>query len=133
VNSGERDVQALIVVDMQAAFVSGSTGVPMAAELVITVKALLRAARGNGTLVVQLQNDGPQGALDEPGTPGWELFLPAGDGDGDTERVIGAEPGLPRPSAARRTCHLRHPGCRGAGGPRPACDGVASSRMGAGR
>ncbi|HEY0937114.1 MAG TPA: isochorismatase family protein [Trebonia sp.] len=76
-NPGPRTVQALIVVDVQAAFVYGAGAVPAAARLLPAVSALLSAARESGALVVQLQNDGPPGAADEPGTPGWELFLPA--------------------------------------------------------
>ena len=34
-------------------------------------------------VVIQLQNDGPPGARDEPGAPGWELFLPARARDGE--------------------------------------------------
>jgi nicotinamidase-related amidase len=71
-----RVVQALVVVDVQAAFVSGPGAVPAAEELMVAVKELLRGARESGALVVQLQNDGPVGAVDEPGSPGWELFLP---------------------------------------------------------
>ena len=38
-------------------------------------------ARAADALVIQLQNDGPDDALDEPGTPTWELHFPV-----DTER-----------------------------------------------
>jgi len=81
-----RSVQALIIVDVQAAFVSGADAVPAAAALVATVAGLLRRARAAGALVVQLQNDGLPGTPDEPGTPGWELFLPAGENG--TEHVV---------------------------------------------
>lgn len=69
-----RGVQALLVVDMQSAFVSGPDAVPTAGELVVAVDDLVRAARDADALVVHLQNDGPVGAADEPGSPGWELF-----------------------------------------------------------
>jgi len=81
-----RNVQALIVVDMQTAFVSGNEAVPGAAGLLVAVTDLMRRAREAGALVVQLQNDGLPGTADEPHTPGWELFLPAPEGDG--QRVI---------------------------------------------
>lgn len=69
---------ALIVVDMQSAFVFGPGAVPSAKALVTAAERLLDAARAAGALVVQLQNDGPPGAPDEVGTDGWTLlFLPA--------------------------------------------------------
>ncbi|MFI6104208.1 isochorismatase family protein [Streptomyces sp. NPDC051310] len=69
-------VQALLLVDLQRAFVSGAEAVPDAARLLRHIRDLLARARSGGALVVHLQNDGPPGAADEPGTPGWELFLP---------------------------------------------------------
>jgi nicotinamidase-related amidase len=83
VTDTRRSVQALIVVDMQAAFVSGEEAVPEAAGLIITVAELVRRARETDALVVHLQNDGPPGSSDEPHTPGWELFLPARERDGE--------------------------------------------------
>lgn len=78
-------VQALIVVDVQSAFVSGPDAVPAAPRMLVCVKDLMAKARTAGALVVQLQNDGPEGAPDEPGTPGWELHLPA---DEDRRDVV---------------------------------------------
>lgn len=78
-----RSVQALIVVDMQAAFVSGDEAVPEAARLVATVADLMRRAWETDAIVVQLQNDGPPGSPDEPHTPGWELFPPARERNGE--------------------------------------------------
>jgi nicotinamidase-related amidase len=69
-------VQALLLVDLQRAFVSGAEAVPDAARLLRHARDLLARARSGGALVVHLQNDGPPGAADEPGTAGWELFLP---------------------------------------------------------
>ncbi|MFD3333651.1 isochorismatase family protein [Streptomyces sp. NPDC058700] len=79
-------VDALIVVDVQAAFVTGDGAVPGAARLVDRTADLIARARQGGALVVHLQNDGPPGAEDEPHTPGWELHHPVRHGP--TERVI---------------------------------------------
>jgi nicotinamidase-related amidase len=86
VTDDQRNVQALIVVDMQTAFVSGNEAVPAAAALLVAVRDLIRRAREAGALVVQLQNDGLPGTADEPHTPGWELFLPVAGDNG--QRVI---------------------------------------------
>ncbi|MEV7192014.1 cysteine hydrolase family protein [Streptomyces sp. NPDC093510] len=76
-------VQALIVVDMQSAFVAGDEAVPDAERLLDRVRGLLAKARDNGALVVQLQNDGAPGTPDETGSPGWELHLPVDIGRGE--------------------------------------------------
>ncbi|WP_352244549.1 isochorismatase family protein [Actinoplanes sp. NBRC 103695] len=75
-----RLAEALIVVDVQVAFVSGADAVPAAEPLTEAVRGLVTRARAGGALVVHLQNDGPAGAVDEPGTPGWELYLPIQEG-----------------------------------------------------
>ncbi|MFE8941268.1 isochorismatase family protein [Streptomyces sp. NPDC007872] len=66
-------VDALIVVDVQTAFVTGDGAVPGAERLVDRTTDLIARARRDGALVVHLQNDGPPGSEDEPHTPGWEL------------------------------------------------------------
>lgn len=76
-------VHALIVVDMQSAFVDGPEAVPHAATVLAGTERLVAGARAAGALVVQLQNDGPEGASDEVGTPGWELRLPVDTGRGE--------------------------------------------------
>ncbi|MFF1509594.1 isochorismatase family protein [Streptomyces sp. NPDC058326] len=73
-------VDALIVVDVQSAFVTGAGAVPGAARLVDRTTGLIARARQAGALVVHLQNDGPPGAEDEPHTPGWELHHPVEPG-----------------------------------------------------
>jgi nicotinamidase-related amidase len=77
---------ALIVVDMQTAFVHGPHAVPGPGPLLENIRLLLGHARAAGALVVHLQNDGADGAPDEPGTPGWELALSVRMGD--TEVVV---------------------------------------------
>ena len=71
---------ALIIIDVQTAFVSGPNAVPAAATIVAAVTGLLSRARKADTLIIHLQNDGATGAPDEPGTPGWQLFLQVCDG-----------------------------------------------------
>jgi nicotinamidase-related amidase len=78
--TGTPTYDALIVVDLQTAFVSGTDAVPAAAQLLDRVGELLDRARAADAIVVHLQNDGPPGADDEPGTPGWELYLPVKPG-----------------------------------------------------
>ncbi|QNE74973.1 isochorismatase family protein [Streptomyces finlayi] len=77
-------LQALLVVDVQSAFVSGAGAVPGAALLLDRTTGLIARARASGALVVHIQNDGPTGAGDEPHTPGWELHLPVGTGPGES-------------------------------------------------
>ncbi|MFJ6567510.1 isochorismatase family protein [Streptomyces sp. NPDC091292] len=79
-------VEALIVVDVQAAGVTGDRAVPDAARLVDRTADLIARARQSGALVVHLQNDGAPGTGDEPHTPGWELHHPVLTGP--TEVVI---------------------------------------------
>ncbi|MFB6718626.1 cysteine hydrolase family protein [Kribbella sp. NPDC056345] len=74
------DVDALILVDLQTAFVTGDHAVPNASRLLDRATDLLDRARAAGAVVVHLQNDGPPGADDEIGTPGWELYLPTKPG-----------------------------------------------------
>ncbi|MFC7310427.1 isochorismatase family protein [Streptomyces monticola] len=94
-------VEALIVVDIQSAFVTGDGAVPSAAPLLVRIEDLIGRARDSGALVVHLQNDGPDGAPDEAGTPGWELHFPVEQGprevtyrktedDGFAETELGA-------------------------------------------
>lgn len=79
-------VDALLVVDVQSAFVTGPGAVPDAARLIDRTADLLARARKEGAFVVHLQNDGPPGAEDEPHTPGWELHHPVAPGP--TEVVV---------------------------------------------
>lgn len=79
-------VDALILVDLQSAFVSGENAVPGADRLLDRTTELLDRAREAGAVVVHLQNDGAPGAADEPGTRGWELYLPVKPGP--REQVI---------------------------------------------
>ncbi|MHC3463642.1 cysteine hydrolase family protein [Streptomyces flavovirens] len=73
-------VEALVVVDVQAASVTGEGALPGAARLLDRTAGLIARARQGGALVVHVQNDGRPGAGDEPGTPGWELHHPVRTG-----------------------------------------------------
>ncbi|MFC7619898.1 isochorismatase family protein [Microlunatus sp. GCM10028923] len=77
-------VQALLVVDVQRAFVTGTGAAPYSEQLLVNLGGLLDRARQAGILIVQLQNDGPRGAVDEPGQQGWELYFPATESDHET-------------------------------------------------
>lgn len=72
-------VEALVVVDMQRGLLTGPSAVPSATDLIDRIGSLMSRADAAGALVVQLQNDGEPGAVDEPGTPGWELALAGGE------------------------------------------------------
>lgn len=72
-------VQALLMVDIQTAYVTGDEAAPASEQLLVNLGDLLDRARRAGALVVHLQNDGPPGAVDEPGRPGWELYFPIAD------------------------------------------------------
>lgn len=72
---------ALVVVDAQVGFLTGDLAVPAAAALSAALAELLDHARLGGAFVVHLQNDGPPGAVDEPGQPGWHLQLPPSAGE----------------------------------------------------
>lgn len=75
VTSRMRPVECLIVVDMQRAFVEGGGAAPAMRSVLRAVKEQIANARRAGALVVQLQNDGAPGTVDEPGGWGWELSI----------------------------------------------------------
>lgn len=72
-------VHALVIVDVQKAFVTGEGSVPAGEQLVASLGEFLERARAAGVLIIHLQNDGPSGAIDEPGQVGWELHFPTVD------------------------------------------------------
>lgn len=72
---------ALVIVDVQRAFISGPEAVPGHVDLQRAVGLLLQKARSAGVPVIFLQNDGPKGAVDEPETDGWQLFFAAKSGE----------------------------------------------------
>jgi nicotinamidase-related amidase len=62
---------ALLVIDAQSGLLEGDTAVPNAGAVLDRLTLVLAAARAAGSLVIHLKHDGPPGALDEPGQPGW--------------------------------------------------------------
>lgn len=68
-------VDALIIVDMQKAFVSGAEAVPASEQLIASIGTLITKARAVHAPIIFLQNDGEVGAVDEPYQAGWELFF----------------------------------------------------------
>ncbi|MFE3019589.1 isochorismatase family protein [Streptomyces sp. NPDC059256] len=81
--------QALVLVDAQRGFLRGEQAVPDADRLIDRCTLLLDRARAAGALIVHLRNDGEPGAVDEPGSPGWQLQLPVVESD--DEHVVSKE------------------------------------------
>jgi streptothricin hydrolase len=73
--------RALMLIDVQRNMLEPPTPVPAAASIREALQDLLLRARGAGALVIHVQNDGPPGEPDEPGTDGWQLIFPAGAGE----------------------------------------------------
>lgn len=80
-STSSEPVEALLIVDVQNAFVTGDAAAPAAEQLLSSLSEILARARTAGVLVVHLQNDGPAGAVDEPDQPGWELYFPLVDSE----------------------------------------------------
>jgi nicotinamidase-related amidase len=77
---------ALVVVDVQRALVTGEHAVADADAYLDRWAAALTSARSAGVPVIHLQDDGTwPGSLIPRGSAGWELVLPVAEG----ERVIG--------------------------------------------
>ncbi|MGD1996364.1 MAG: cysteine hydrolase family protein [Anaerolineae bacterium] len=64
---------ALLIIDLQAGNFEESAPVHNGDALLSKVRSLVAKARAAGMPVVYIQHCGPQGAIDEPGTPGWEI------------------------------------------------------------
>jgi nicotinamidase-related amidase len=68
--------KALLVIDTQVNMFDESLPVYDADGMISRIGGLIEQARAAGVPVIYIQNNGPQGDVDEPGTPGWEI-LPA--------------------------------------------------------
>lgn len=74
-------VAAVIVIDMQRAFVEGPGAIPRIGTVLQAAQRQIEAAHAAGALVVFLQNDGGPGEPDQPGSTGWELAFEPQPGD----------------------------------------------------
>lgn len=72
---------ALFVVDVQHNMVDGPWSVPDSAGFLAKFAARIEQARDAGWPVVFVQNDGPEGDVDEPGSDGWQLWFTPAPGD----------------------------------------------------
>jgi nicotinamidase-related amidase len=77
-------VDALLVVDVQRALVTGDHAVPDADAFLDRLAVALAAARGGGATIIHLQDHGDR--LITHGTDGWRLALPAFEGEPIVEK-----------------------------------------------
>ena len=68
--------RALMLIDVQRHMLEPPAPVPSAASIREALEDLLLRARRAGAFVVHVQNDGPPGEPDEPGSVGWQLLFP---------------------------------------------------------
>jgi nicotinamidase-related amidase len=61
---------ALLVIDVQACNFEDSTPVYGSSNLLAKISSLVARARAARVPVVYVQHCGPEGAIDQPGTPG---------------------------------------------------------------
>jgi nicotinamidase-related amidase len=73
--------RALMLIDVQRSMLEPPAPVPSAASIREALEDLLLRARRAGAFVVHVQNDGPPGEPDEPGTDGWQLVFPVSAGE----------------------------------------------------
>lgn len=73
--------EALLLVDVQCAFMEGPDAVPAHLALQTSIARLLARARQAGVPVIFLQNDGAPDTPDAPHTAGWQLYFPAARGE----------------------------------------------------
>jgi len=64
---------ALLVVDAQTGNFEGPEPIYQAAQLLAKLGSLVEQARASQIPIVYIQHGGGPGAVDEPGTPGWEI------------------------------------------------------------
>lgn len=74
---------ALLVIDVQVCNFEESAPVYGGSDLLSKISGLIALARAAGVPVVYVQHCGPEGAVDEPGTPGWEIHPAVAPIEGD--------------------------------------------------
>jgi nicotinamidase-related amidase len=89
---------ALLVVDVQRNMVEGPYAVPDSEAFLAKFEARIEQARAAGWPVVFVQNDGPEGDVDEPGSEGWQLWFTPEPGElvvrKTTQNVFESNPDL---------------------------------------
>lgn len=89
---------ALFVVDVQHNMVEGPWSVPDSEAFLAKFATRIEQARVAGWPVVFVQNDGPEGDVDEPGSDGWQLWFTPDSGDRvvrkTTQNVFESNPAL---------------------------------------
>src|SRR6516164_4409251 len=97
--------RALMLIDVQRNMLEPPAPVPSAASTRDALEDLLLRARRASALVVHVQNDGPPGEPDEPGTDGWQLVFPVSDGElivrKDQDDTFAANPALAEELSAK--------------------------------
>jgi nicotinamidase-related amidase len=73
--------KALLVIDVQVCMFFGDWPVPGAGELLNRIANRILVSREMGESVVFIQNDAPEGELDAPGMPYWQLALAPAEGE----------------------------------------------------
>lgn len=66
---------ALFAIDIQDNMMIGKYSVPNADNFADLFEARISAARATNQAVIWVQNDGPDGDVDEPFSEGWQLFF----------------------------------------------------------
>ena len=74
---------ALLIIDMQVCNFEGSDPVYRGSDLLSTTRKLIEKARGAGALIMYIQHCGPEGAVDHPGAPGFDIHPVVAPGEND--------------------------------------------------
>lgn len=76
-------ISALLVIDMQVGNFKGSNPIYKGSDLLAKIKKLIARARAAGVPVIYVQHCGPEGTIDQPGTPTWEVHSAIAPTKGD--------------------------------------------------
>jgi nicotinamidase-related amidase len=75
---------ALLVIDVQLCNFEESPPVHRGSDLLSKIGALVAQARAVGVPIIYVQHCGSEGAIDQPGTPGWEIHPAIAPTEDDT-------------------------------------------------